>query len=170
MKIWTASALSFLLVSGFAYAEKPTEQSVKEFLEVSKGKETFQQIEKQLDTMLDNFNREADSGKTADLQKQKAVEKFKARVLSIRNEAMDWDKLESMFIGIYQDSLSQEEIDGLIQFYRSPVGQASLTKMPQIMLKTNQQIQVTLLPMMDKIKLARQDLKEEFEKIDKKKK
>lgn len=170
MKIWTRCALSLLLVSGTAYAEQPTEQSVKEFLDVSKGKETFQQIEKQLDNMLENFNREADSGKTADLQKQKAVEKFKARVLSIRNETMDWDKLVSMFIGIYQESLSQEEIDGLIQFYRSPVGQTYLTKMPQIMLKTNQQIQVTLLPMMDKIKSARQELKEEFEKIDKKKK
>jgi len=48
-------------------------------------------------------------------------------------EDLSYDKLEPEYIKIYQDTFSEEEIQGMITFYETPVGQSVITKMPLIM-------------------------------------
>jgi uncharacterized protein len=51
-------------------------------------------------------------------------------------EEMTWDKLRPVYVQIYQESFTQEEIDGLIAFYESPAGFAFVEKMPFVMQKS----------------------------------
>jgi hypothetical protein len=46
---------------------------------------------------------------------------------------------------------SQEEIDGLIAFYRTPVGQSLVSKQPELMKRTMTIMQQCLAPMMQRI-------------------
>jgi hypothetical protein len=55
---------------------------------------------------------------------------------------------------IYQESFTQEEIDGLIAFYESPAGVAFVEKMPFAMQKSMSIMQSRMAPMMEKIKAA----------------
>ena len=43
---------------------------------------------------------------------------------------MTWDKLRPLYVRIYQESFTQEEIDGLIVFYESPAGIAFVERWP----------------------------------------
>lgn len=47
-------------------------------------------------------------------------------------EAMSWDGLIEPTIEIYVNSYSAEELQGLISFYKSPIGTAFIKKMPEV--------------------------------------
>lgn len=67
--------------------------------------------------------------------------------------ATKWELLKPDFVKIYAATFSEDDIDGLLKFYQSPVGQSVVDKMPevqsQIMLATQQRVQ-TMLPEMQK--------------------
>lgn len=50
-------------------------------------------------------------------------------------KTMGSGEFETSIVAIYQEAFTGEEIDGLIAFYRSPLGQKALAKMPALMKK-----------------------------------
>jgi uncharacterized protein len=55
-----------------------------------------------------------------------------ARVDTLMRDEMSWAKLEPEFVQIYASTFTQDEIDGQLAFYRTPAGQALITKTPQL--------------------------------------
>jgi hypothetical protein len=47
-------------------------------------------------------------------------------------EAMSWEGLVEPTIEIYEKTYTDEEIQGLIDFYKSPIGIAYINKMPEV--------------------------------------
>jgi hypothetical protein len=60
--------------------------------------------------------------------------------------------MRPLYIQIYQESFTQEEIDGLIAFYKSPLGIAFVEKMPLVMQKSMTIMQSRTGPLMEKMK------------------
>ena len=63
-------------------------------------------------------------------------------------------KLKPMFVQIYAELFTEEEINGIVSFYKSPAGKAMIEKMPQMMQR--------MMPMMQKLM---GDLQPEIKKI-----
>jgi hypothetical protein len=66
----------------------------------------------------------------------------------------DWTKLEPSYEQIYVDLYSEEELDGILTFYKSPIGQALLSKTPEATRQTlqiSQQQFNTLMPQIQKL-------------------
>jgi len=78
-------------------------------------------------------------------------------------EMLDWDKLEPMYMRIYQKSLTQQDVDGMIAFYETPSGQALINKMPVIMQNTMAEMQQVMRPMMERIERMQQTIMAEME-------
>jgi hypothetical protein len=59
-------------------------------------------------------------------------------------DAMTWEKMRPMYVSIYAETFTPEELQGLIAFYKTPVGQKWIEKQPQlqteIMLKSQAMI------------------------------
>ena len=53
----------------------------------------------------------------------------------ITNE-MGWDKIKNDYISMYADTYTEEELQGQITFYKSPVGQATVSKEPELVKKS----------------------------------
>ncbi len=66
-------------------------------------------------------------------------------------EEMQW---ESMFADIYANVFSEDEIQGLIDFYHTPLGIKLLEKQPELMAATMQKMQGEMGKMMPKIQQA----------------
>ena len=64
---------------------------------------------------------------------------------------MEW---EVMFADIYAQVFSAEEIQGLIDFYGTPLGQKLLEKQPELMAATMQKMQVEMGKFMPQIQAA----------------
>lgn len=66
-------------------------------------------------------------------------------------ELMRWEVLEPILIDIYRQSFTQSEIDGMLAFYRSEVGQAVIAKMPVVMQNSIQAMQARVAALMPKL-------------------
>lgn len=85
-------------------------------------------------------------------EQQRIFDKLSADMAQAMREEMRWDSLRPLYQQIYRESFTQEEIDGLVAFYRSPVGAAFVDKMPMVMQKSMALMQARMGPMMERLK------------------
>lgn len=89
-------------------------------------------------------------------EQQRVVDATRAKLVQVLREELSWDKLRPVYVQIYQETFTQEEIDGLIAFYNSPAGAAFVEKMPVVMQRSMSIMQSRTAPMMEKMKAAMQ--------------
>jgi uncharacterized protein len=56
-----------------------------------------------------------------------------AKMWDLMAEEMGWEKLKNDYIDIYIDIFSEEELQGLINFYKSPIGMKLVEKQPELL-------------------------------------
>ena len=71
-------------------------------------------------------------------EQKKQVADFQQRVMNLLNTKLGWKALEPDFITLYASTYTEEELDGIIGFYKSPVGQKMLEKTPELMTKSTE--------------------------------
>jgi hypothetical protein len=98
-------------------------------------------------------------------EKQKVVEEMRAKAVALINEEMNWESIEKLSIEIYSKSFSQQEIDSMIAFYKSPGGQAILNKMPAVMQSTLEAMQGRMSTLLEKLQKLQDDTLEQLNKM-----
>ena len=78
--------------------------------------------------------------------------------MPMMKELLDWKKLEPMYVRIYQKTFTQQELDGMLAFYKTPAGAAVIAKMPAIMQNTMDEMQGMMGPVMEKVQRLQQDV------------
>jgi hypothetical protein len=73
---------------------------------------------------------------TPDQKKQMAD--FQQRVMDVVNQKIGWKALEPDFINLYASTYTEEELDGIVGFYKSPIGQKMIEKTPELTTKSTQ--------------------------------
>ena len=63
---------------------------------------------------------------------------------------LSWEKLKPGMIEAYRNIYSEEELDGMLTFFKSPVGQAYLAKSPQVVVKTRELAETRVKELADK--------------------
>jgi uncharacterized protein len=71
-------------------------------------------------------------------EQKKQIADFQKRVMDVVNNKLGWKALEPDFINLYASTYTEEELDGILAFYKSPVGQKMLEKTPELMTKSTQ--------------------------------
>ena len=94
---------------------------------------------------------EEDSEKIASMQ---------GKIMDIVVEEMGWDKIKGDIIDVYVDVFTKEELEGIIEFYKTPFGQKLIKKQPELMHKSMEIAQKQLTSIMPKLQKAIQDMKE----------
>ncbi|MBT3296318.1 MAG: DUF2059 domain-containing protein [Verrucomicrobia bacterium] len=74
--------------------------------------------------------------------------------MTVSMEKFSWKNMKGIFVEIYSDILSLEELRGLIAFYESPIGQKFLKKQPQLSLATMAKMQLLMKEMMPDLQKA----------------
>lgn len=82
------------------------------------------------------------------LESQDMSEEQKAEARRAMQASMDatlkrfsWARIKPMFVDVYAEVFTPEEIQGLIDFYESPLGRAFLAKQPQLTAATMERMQ-----------------------------
>ena len=60
-------------------------------------------------------------------------EEIQQKLMALLADRMSYEKMKPVFVQLYADVYSEDEIDGIVSFYKSPAGKAMLDKMPQLM-------------------------------------
>lgn len=142
-KIW----LFVLLSSTAALAAPASEESIKQLLVVTQVQKLLLDTQGQVGGMMDAAMQQALKGKTPSASEQEAMRHMQAKMTAMLQEEFAWKKIEPMYIRLYQESFSEEEIAGMLAFYQTPAGQSMIHKLPilmqKVMLETQAVIQRT---------------------------
>ena len=63
---------------------------------------------------------------------KKLTQQFQDRAMKVISDRVSWKAVEPDYVKLYEKTYSEQEIDGMLAFYKSPAGQAMLTKAPQL--------------------------------------
>lgn len=136
-------ALSFLAQMAGADSLGKAKELIK-IMEVTKQLDASQQqIGNFMDQMVDSQGLSGEEAATAKALAKKSMESSFEAMKSI-----DW---EAMFGDIYASVFTEEEIQALIDFYKSPIGKKYLDKQPELMAATMQKMQGEMAKLMPKI-------------------
>ena len=141
-----------------APSNPPSEASIKQLLEVAQARKLVDSVMAQMDNLMQQTIAQATRGQKIPAKVQKDIDQQRAEMVTMMKELLDWTKLEPMYVRIYQKTFSQQEIDGMIAFYKTPAGQAVLSKMPAAMQNTIDEMQQLMGPVMQKMQKMQQDV------------
>lgn len=145
-------SVCLLFCAGAQAAEtKPSDESIRRLLTVTEAGKMLDAAMSQVGTMMENMMKQATQGKTVTPEQQKAMADLRAKSAAIMQEELSWQKMEPLYMRIYRDSFSQEEVDGMLAFYATPAGKAVIKKMPLVMQNTMAVMQERMGPVMVRI-------------------
>ena len=151
----------FLIVTSTivqAAENRPTEASIKQLLEIAQAHKLIDTMMAQMENLMKTAMDQATQGKPVSPKIQKDIDKNRSDMIAILKEELSWEKMEPLYLRVYQQSFSQEEVDGMIAFYKTPIGQALLNKMPTVMQNTMLEMQKRTGPMIQRIQRMQQEI------------
>lgn len=93
-------------------------------------------------------------------EQKRITDDFEKKIMDAAMESVGWKAMEPDMVNLYVSTYSTQEIDGLIAFYKSPVGQAYLDKTPELTQKSMQITQQKVVTLQPKLR----ELVEEYRK------
>ncbi len=150
--------LSLLCCAAFAQEEISEERKQKalEMLEVSGSKEALAQVREQVKIMMQqqfaqNAKPEADPARMQAIQEE---------AMAWMDQFLTWESMQEMYVEIYAEVFTVEEMQAVIDFYKSEAGQKMLEKMPELVRKS---MEVTQKQIMDKMPEFQKRMEEKLE-------
>lgn len=93
-------------------------------------------------------------GASVTAEQKAQLAKFQDQVFDYVNSQMGWKALEPEYVKLYADTFTDEELDAMIAFYRSPAGMSMIAKTPELTQKSfaiSQQRMTTVMPELQKM-------------------
>ena len=131
MKLKLAVIALSLGASGALAQDAGKTAKIEEMLRLTKTDEMMKQVMSQMRAMnLQQLE------KNLPPEEQAKAGEMQQKIFDMVGAKMNWEKLKPAFVQIYSEVYTDEELDGILAFYRSPAGRAMLEKMPQLMSRT----------------------------------
>ena len=132
-------------------APKPTEESVRHLLDVMQAKQVLETLSTQMDTLFDGMVDRQLQGQDITQEQRQAIDARRKAAQGMIKELLNWDSMEALYLKVYTDTFTQEEIDGMTAFYASPAGHAVIAKMPLAAKNTMIEMQQRMKDMIPKL-------------------
>lgn len=145
-----------------------SEATIRELMEVTQARSLVENALSQVEGMTQKMVADMVTDKNLPPEVDAVIQRMFQRILKVSREEITWEKLEPDFIALYSESFSQEELEGMLAFYKSPVGQAVNRKMPVLMQKSMLQTQKRMQAMFEKVKLIQEETLSEIRDLKKK--
>jgi hypothetical protein len=145
-----------ILVSLAAHAAPPTDESIDALLTASKTQRTLEGVLSSMDQLMRQSQAAASRGQPLSAQQQRVMEAVTSRLALVIRDELSWSNMRPVYLQIYRESFTQEEVDGVLAFYTSPAGIAFVEKMPLVMQKSTELMQGRMAPMIKRIRAEMQ--------------
>jgi uncharacterized protein len=167
MKIRMKAAAFLVATALAACAENPPapppdngpahEASVRELLELTQPQKMMEGIIAQTDAMMRESMQKALGDENLTLEQQVLLDEMRGKILDLMKDQLKWEAFEPKIIAIYEDSLSEQEVQGMLAFYRTDAGKAVIAKMPLVVHNTMQMMQQMMTALMPKMQQIEQE-------------
>lgn len=145
------AGFSLVICAFSALAAEPTDASIEKLLIVMKAESLMDSVYGSLEQNMRQAMAQAAAGQQLTDEQKRVLENAPKKFAKVVHEELTWANLKPVYIQVYKESFDQKDIDGLIAFYSSKVGQNYINKMPLAMQKTMAAVQQLMVPMMQKM-------------------
>lgn len=164
MRCWIAIFVLALAVVPCARADEASKRAkVEELITVMHMDRMMDQMMEMVKSQAEQAMQQAPGANSLTSEQKQIVADYQAKTLQIVIDTLGWKSLEPEFVTLYTENFTEEEIDGMVTFYKSPTGQAVLNKMPQLMTAAMQLAQSRMVDVQPKLKALTEDLTKQLE-------
>lgn len=149
--------LLLLLGGSAALAEPASEASVRRLLEVTQARALLQQVQQQAQGMMQGLAQQSLQGKSPTPAQEAAISRMTARMVALLQEQLSWEHQEPMYMRLYTQTFSEDEVVGMLAFYETPAGRAVIEKMPLVLRQIAQESQRSMAEMGARLKEIQKD-------------
>lgn len=100
---------------------------------------------------------QAMAGYTPTAEQQAVIDDMGQKMAALIKQEMRWEVIEPKMVDLYRQSFTEEEVAGMLAFYKTPAGQAVIKKMPLVMQRSIAMMQEIMSPMMPKMQAIVRD-------------
>lgn len=177
MHLKLALLLTSLLALGTAVAEaagaaaqapaaagdaQASDASILEMLQVMDAEHLVAGLKEQVNAMVSASMQQALRGKKLTPDVQAVIGRMQTKMLATADQMLSWDVLKPIYLRTYRESFTQDEIDSIIAFYKTPGGQALIKKMPMVMKNALGEILAMIAPMQQKFQQIQREALDEL--------
>lgn len=140
-KVLIVGLLLSVIVTSSSFADEDShKRAALELLEVANTKEMLDQM---MSSISDMMEQQFKSLKLPP-EGEEAAAAFQREIIDWFSEFFVWEQMRDLYVDIYVDVFTEDELKELIRFYQSPLGQKVLKKMPELMQKSIEKTQAIL--------------------------
>jgi uncharacterized protein len=163
-----AAALVWILMSAGAVAANnapASDASIREMLELTNARQIIEGVKGQMGAMMNTAMQNATRGQTLTPERQAIIDRMSAKMSTVASDMLTWDALLPIYMRTYRDSFTQDEIDGVIKFYKSAAGQAYVKKLPLVMQNVMREMQGVMKPAQEKMMAIQRETMQELKDL-----
>ena len=124
--------LLLILAAPFAHAQQLSKDAkIERLLVITNAAANVDRVFDQMKAMAAS---QIPPGTTPEQQAQ--ARQARAALMDAIKARMSWERLRPQYVKLYAETFTDQEIDGMLAFYESPVGHSVLQKMPLLMQKS----------------------------------
>ncbi len=165
IKLMALSIVTLIICSFNVIAAPASDASIKELMEITHMQRLVGSIIAQTDGIMSKNIEKNLQGKEPTKQQQLAITKMKQRMMSVLKAEVNWQKLEPIYVKLYKSSFTEEEIKGMVEFYKTPAGKAVINKLPVVMQQTLVEVNKLIRRMQPKLHNIQQQFFKDFDAI-----
>ena len=115
---------------------------------------TLTGVDSQTDKMMDQMFKMAVANFPNDAppEVRAKLEEMQTKVFALISERMSWQKMKPVYVKLYAEVYTDEELDGMIAFFSSPAGRSMTAKNPILMQRSMQVVQSLMAEVLPEIK------------------
>lgn len=122
----------------FAHADDASKMAkIHEFFKVAKIDQLTNQTMQRISDQMKSGVIERMFGVKLTAEQQQKANELSDKMMKILSSELSWDTLEPEYAKMYADAYTEQQIDDLIAFYKSPTGQIMVEKTPILMQQAN---------------------------------
>jgi len=143
--IFLLTVMILALSLGVAAQEDSHRASVEKLLLITNQDQLLEQVYPQIKQLVLGQFQQLD----VPPEQSPLIEDYFDRIFNVMKEEMSWANIKNDFIQLYMSVYTEAEINELIAFYESPIGQKTLEKMPLLMQESmaiNQKYTMKIMP------------------------
>lgn len=163
-----ATALVWMLTCGAVVAANnapASDASIRELLELTNAQQMVEGMKGQVTAMMSSAMQNVTKDQTVTPARQEILDRMRAKMSAVVTDMMNWNDLLPMYLRTFRASFSQDEIDGVIKFYRSPAGRAYVKKLPLAMQNIMREMPEFMKPLQEKMAAIQRETVQELKDL-----
>lgn len=134
-----------------ALAAPPTDADVNRLLSASRAQTIIDSMLPQIEKLQRQQFEHYASQRQLTADERAKMERIQQRTSQVFREELSWQKMRPMYLELYKQSFSKEDVLAMAEFYESSAGQSLLDKTPALMQNAVVTMQARLQPMLERL-------------------